>query len=202
MDDLTSIQWQQLHDLIDKAATRVARQWPHVVDAHDVAQDMWLALLEAPGMLGRVFEEDERARQGFLVRLGNQAASRQQEAYDRFSGNYLYSGMEVRRLLEAGALESEPGAFDAAAMDLQEALTLLWDERSAYAEMITDRYSEGGNVPPRHSAERKQLNRAVDTLTARMNRLAREKAKRRDGGPGSRTTAGRTARAALARAVG
>ena len=193
---LTKEETKQLDEMIRAAARRVAAQWPTVVERDDLHQDIWVHLLERPGALNRIFEEqDDKVRQAFLIKLGHQIASEEQIAYERFSGNSLYSVMQVRGLLERKVWKFKD-KVSAEKMDLMEALKLLAQKNSAYYAEIVNRF-EHDIIPDRQSNERRKLDRAVEVLTELMNRLGQERRKRHTEGPGTRKVISNSAAQAL-----
>lgn len=179
--------WEALYPRIEKAAKRVAAQWPDVIDAEDLAQSMAVGLMERPGALVRFFTEDERTQQAFLIKVGHQVASDEQRSYDRHSGNYLYDTAEVRGYLERGVLADEepPSRFRAEIVDLWEGMANLADRKSPYYAEVVNRYVHG--IIPEGSTGRSRISRAVEGLTGEMNRIGATRKKERIEGPGSRT---------------
>lgn len=159
----------QIRPEIERAARSVARKWDQVTDAEDLEQEILTHLMARPGSLKKLTEMEEDQRRGTLVRIGHQLASEERTRYEYFSGQYTYSVDEVRLLLERKALSGPVEGFDAARLDAIRALQGLEESSPEYAAGIVRRYVFG-EVPDRDSAARKALNRAVDSLTNRMNR--------------------------------
>lgn len=192
---LTKEETKQLDEMIRAAARRVAAQWPTVVEWDDLRQDIWVHLLERPGALNRIFEEqDDKVRQAFLIKVGHQIASEEQIAYERFSGNSLYSVMQVRGLLERKVWKFRD-KVSADKMDLMGALKLLAKKNSGHYAEIVNRFEH--DIFPQGGADKMRLQRAVESLTELMNRLGQERRKRHTEGPGTRKVISNSAAQAL-----
>jgi hypothetical protein len=180
--EITELDWIGLRAQAAKAAARVARSWPHCVTADDLEQAIMLKLIEAPESSAKLLEESEVAQRKILIAAGHRIASSEQQDYERFSGQYLYSVREVRALLEENVLTVENEAFNPVEVDLRQALDTIAPQ---YAEAINRRYRQG-IVPPRRGAEAVRLSRAIERLTELMNRTGRARVAERSGGPSSR----------------
>lgn len=186
MSELTKDQADELQQLAGAAARRVAGQWPTTVEKEDLEQDIVLHLLTRPGVLARLFEEPEQqVRQAFLIKVGHQLASKQQQDYDRFSGNYLYDAAEVRGLVERQVwlTESKPSAEK---LDLEEALGLLAEKNSRYYASLVNRFVHEIVPDTSDTAEFNRIQRGIESLTELMNRIGAERKRTYTEGPGSR----------------
>jgi hypothetical protein len=186
-----------LRKVVRGVSRNVATRWPHSVEADDLEQDVMILLLERPNTWDLLADCDSKQRRQIVWMLCTQAASDAQVEYEHFSGQYNYSVSEVRSLLEEGVLTEQVdlhyevevndpviGVFQqpvvdpywerAAIVDLKESLRILKWEKSPYATAITDRYVRGV-TPERKSADEKRLERAVEKLTLKMNRLSLDK---------------------------
>lgn len=184
MNELTKDQTTELQQLVKAAARRVAAQWPSVVEKDDLEQEIVLHLIERPGALARLFEEPEQqVRQSFLIKVGHQIASKEQQDYDRFSGNYLYDTAEVRGFLDR-QIWTIKDKLSAEKQDLEEGLSILAERNSkAYAEIVNRFFHD---IVPADSAGRMRVLRAIETLTELMNRTGAERRRAYTEGPGSR----------------
>jgi hypothetical protein len=170
---------------VNRAAKAVSFFWPDTVIAEDLAQDLWIEILESPATLKAVSGADPSALHTLLMRLGHRAAGKERDDYDHFRGNFNYSVDDVKRLLSRGALEDD--VFDpanATHLDLEAAMGVLWETAPQHAESLTTTYSEGWEVP-RQGAEQLVRNRALTSLTTGMNRSFKQRAAAHDG-PGTR----------------
>lgn len=183
-----------LNDLlpvIQRAAKSVALQWPGVVDADDVYQDIWLRLVESEGSVEKILGMDGRAQYRAIVGIGHQLASGERSDLDHFKGSYSYSVYEVKDLLKMGILlEDPPPSFRAERVDLVEALAALEKKTPQYAESVIDRYFHS-KVPDQGTAAQR-LSNALTSLTDEMNKVARTRFSEHDDGPGTRQILSRT----------
>jgi len=167
--------------VIRKAARSVAFQWPGVVEADDVQQEICLKILESPGTAKKllVMEDDKLYR--FVLGMGHQIASDARTDYDHFSGQFYYSVDDVKTLLSQMLT---PTGFSDARIDLGLGVEKLADEYPRYYESIISRYMIG--EVPKVNSEKIQLSRALTKLTDEMNRIHRTRVDEYDDGPGSR----------------
>lgn len=180
--------YHQLVDLmpvIKRAAKSVAFQWPGVIEADDVEQGIHLRLLESPGSVSKIYEMEDRAQYRAIVGIGHQIASQERADYDYYKGSYRYSVVEVRKLLNDGALLEPPEGFNEAMVDLELALAELRDDKPQYWDAILSRYQDG--KPTTDDKQYKDaLNHGLTALVDEMNTLNRRRFAERDDGPGSR----------------
>jgi hypothetical protein len=194
---------------VEKAAKTVAFKWPNVVSEEDMEQELYLFLLERPGVIEKLLAEfDDKNRLNAVVALGHQIASKERDDYEVFSGNFRYSVNEVKGLLEDRALHHESpelgsnwsvsedfiqgGEFEdtvlnklASETDLRRGLKMLAAKNSNYAEIIQRRYLRDEVIPQSETGARDRLTRALTALTTEMNRSFKQQQKDHDG-PGSR----------------
>ncbi|WP_158684429.1 hypothetical protein [Amycolatopsis orientalis] len=189
-----------LVDEVKRAAARSARSWDGVAEADDIAQDMWLHLLEK-GRVDAVAEMDDEVRPKVLGRIADQVAKQERADYEAFRGNFVYSTDEVRAILEDAASvldpESRSGSWFVASggtenvadaadtpgsethaehMDLAAGLARLRDSNPRYADILTRHYVHGEEI-----GYRIELTRARDALTREMNTVRREAIADHDG---------------------
>jgi len=195
---------------VHKAAKSVAHQWPGIVEADDLEQDIYLRLLESPGSVDKLLNEfDDRNRLNAIIQIGHQIAAQERTDYEVFSGNFRYSVNEVKRLLEDRALHNENpelssnwsvaedfvskgGEFEDTVLnksssenDLRRGMKRLRERNSKYAEVIDRRYLRDEVIPQEDRAERTRLTRALTALTTEMNRSFKQQQRQHEG-PGSR----------------
>lgn len=191
-------QMSALGEEITSAARKVARDWPGVVDADDIEQDLWVRLLETESAIAAVLDLEPQARSRFLHRSGHVIAAQYRNEYDIFSGNFYYSTEDVRGILQKDPAQDEdqapmwellndweltpkhpPAAPDETPgsetlteqMDLAEGMELLEEKNAWLASLIRGQFFEG---VPRHT-HRRYLTRAVDALTQCMNNIHRKR---------------------------
>lgn len=160
--------WERLERAAREAGRKVAWKWPEVIEAEDIAQEILMVVLESPSTQTWLMKAEYGDLLKAMVTYGNRIASKELDSYQVFTGQVFYSTGHVRYLLENGVLDGHAGSSEDR-VDLQRGLEAL--SHGQYSA-IMKRYF-GGEVPERDSADRKQLNRSVDALTANMNRSRR-----------------------------
>jgi hypothetical protein len=194
---------------IKKAAQAVAYQWPGVVEADDLEQDISVKLLESTASLYKVLGFDDKGKINALIQIGHQIAAQERTDYEIFSGNFKYSVNEVKKLLTDRALHNESpglgsnwsisdkfskgGEFEDAVLnkssaetDLKRGMKKLKATNSAYAEIIERRYLRDELIPKDEEGARTRLSRALTSLTTNMNRSYKQRHAARSDGPGTR----------------
>lgn len=188
-------QWDAILEMqreIERAARHLELEWPEVVDSwEDLASDIQVKLVEENQAVNLLAYEP-KPRKKALFRIAQRIASQMRDDYEYFSGNYLYSTDEVRKVLEKGALA---GVFqhevkDGSVLEPAVATTVEHqDVAASYAELephhrqiLLRRYGLGDVLD---NAERMTVTRAVDALTATLNRNRRRDVAEYEG-PGSR----------------
>jgi hypothetical protein len=202
---------------VTKAAKTVAFQWPGIVEADDLEQDITLHLLDRPGSVEKLLRDfDDRQRLNAIIKIGHQIAAQERTDYDLFSGNFRYSVNEVKQILEDRVLHNESpelgsnwsvtnytssgGEFAdtvntklATETDLRRGMAHLRKVNSKYAEAIDSRYLRDEVIPRDDRAQKTLLGRALTALTTQMNRSYKRQFVERPDGPGTRKTVGRRA---------
>ena len=171
------------------AAKTVAWKWPGVIQEDDLRQEIWLRILEAgTSTTDKLLEMDQPLRLSSLSQIGHQIAAKERDDYDLFSGNFFYSTHHVRALLEEDALvhlENQAGTLmHSERFDLQVGMEKLRHRSAVHTHLIEQVYVRG--YVPKDGGERKELTRAVDSLTREMNRSNRSQIVAQHDGPGSR----------------
>lgn len=207
-----SDQWtalSALHDELVRAARSIHSEWPDVIDNwEDLLADMQIKLAKENQAL-KVWVLEPDSRRKVLKKIARQIASDMRDQFEYFSGNFRYSTDEVRNLLNRGAL-----AFVAQdIVDRDGDLPQEWADTSANWDKIEakkrvrvnydsmDLRVHFSKLDARHRTilirkfiadeilngdERKELTRAVDTLTRLLNRGHRVAVDNHQG-PGSRS---------------
>src|SRR5690606_36083807 len=70
---------------IERASDYVARDWPGVLEAGDIVQEIWIRLLESPKAEKTLRGADPALRFDVLKRWGHQVASKYANDYELFS---------------------------------------------------------------------------------------------------------------------
>lgn len=205
----------ELAEPIKKAAKTVAFQWPGVVDADDLEQDLLVHLMERDSTIEKLLADfDNKQLLNAIIKIGHQIAAQERTDYEIFSGNFRYSVDEVRKILEDRALHNEEpslgsnwsisedfikgGEFEDAVLykssseiDLMRGMERLRKKNVKYAEIIERRYLKDASLTD--GIDRKQLSRALTSLTTEMNRSFKEQQRDHEDGPGTRKRVSRSA---------
>lgn len=158
---------------VKRAARSVAYQWPGIIDADDVEQEIYLRLLVTAGSVEKILEMAKDAQYRAIVGIGHQIASRERNDYSYYSGNYKYALADVKKVLLDKILTSDEFHWNEAVSDTAEAMRELKPE---YRAAIVKRYiywDTGETSVP--GAAAMELSRATEALTDAMNANARRK---------------------------
>lgn len=176
---------------ISYASKVVANQWPGVIQADDVEQELYLLLLERPGSVEKLATMTSEERRNSLVHVGHQIGSRYKNDYELFSGNCYYGTEHVRAILESGLLtvaRRDLGDMKETLtdfLDLHEAFDALKNSNQNAAQIIWSMFAEKDYDLSTGKA-RMYLSRAVKSLTELMNQAHRRRSGEFHQGPGAR----------------
>lgn len=162
-------------NLIDRAAGAVEREWPGVIPAEDLAQELWVWILERPSVQKKFAESDDYLKYALLKRHGHQIASEAASSRNRFAGTVFYGRDEVREALKGNALNHE--LLD----DLAPAMESLHATNPRYASALRRRFGERDN-----GVDKDDVYLGIKALTEEMNRVARARRAAHSEGPGTR----------------
>lgn len=152
----------ELTSKVRRAARSVEYNWPGTVCADDVEQELYVRLLElSDEALQEVTEQSYDGAVAAFRRMGNQIASQYAADYEEFTGNYRYSGDEVKELLARGHLVISDGMSVTERADLTTGMQEIPEQ---YADVLWQRFVEDENP------DRRKVSRAVLALTREMNR--------------------------------
>lgn len=175
---------KKIEHLVKKVARSAENRWNHLLDADDIEQELWLFIMESPSVQNYL---DTRSDGEIVNALNIQAdniCSKERLDYDHFSGNFIYSPKDVRRLLEN--ITQEERVLDDERIDFDIALGALKDETPHYYDSIYSQFYMGYEAGS--AADRKRVERAVDKLADLMNRKRSQRSAERTEGPGTRPT--------------
>ena len=181
----------ELNKDIAKAAKAVALDWPGVIEADDIQQELWVRVLESEKTLNAITNSEPALRMDLLKRMGVQVASKYANDYEVFTGNIFYSSAHVRRVLESGLLTAtrrdlaEMDETLTEFLDLHESFDVLKRINQEQAQAIWSDFVEA-NFDKTSPAARKKLSRAVNHLTDLMNQAYKRRMASYEDGPGSR----------------
>ena len=177
------IDWEPVIEIAGKVAWEIAEKWS-VVEADDVKQEIMIHLLEEKDRLSEHFGDEEFIRKVCWT-AGKRFAAKERAHYDLMDDQYWYTPDEVRIALRSFVHSDEDigkviGKKDdltkavisdnivTARADAEKGLQKL---SKGYQEAVWRMFVCG--LPPEGENERRAAYRAVDSLTAIMNRNLR-----------------------------
>lgn len=182
---------------IQKVARKAENDWPGVVEADDIFQEVFLHIIESPKTVEDLVEMDDSNRYRTLHKIAQRLASKARDDYDLFSGNFRYSVAEVEDLLKLGeyaflavGIESSWNVGDVVSMggdhsdpvagaaldgirkeylrkDLGSALEKMRRANQQYFDILVRKFVS--QERGMDSTERSRLERALVELTNEMN---------------------------------
>lgn len=201
--------YEKINGEVSRAARLAASKWNGMFDAEDVEQDLWLWIMESPAIQEYLRAGNPAQVSSALSQKANSICSQEQLAFEHFSGQYVYTPAKVRDLLETyyGTdvynVSAEVMALAEAEMsqtmienilggtmsadekiDLELALSDLVEEHEHYFEALHAQYAL--DLPVDKRAEQDRRERAIDKLTAIMNRKRSQRENDRTEGPGTK----------------
>ncbi|WP_156161938.1 hypothetical protein [Nocardia vulneris] len=159
-----SVDTEELNKVIRRAANAVVYEWPSIIEADDLAQELWIQVLESPATYAFLEDKTARERMNLLCRMGHRIAVRHRNNNVRFSIQVQYGVDDIKAALTGQSLWPE------IAEDIARGLAALQERDEDYS----DRYVESiqafvHNEAPATEAERKRRSRAFVALTEETN---------------------------------
>lgn len=186
---------EEFYAHVDKVAKSASYKWADL-DWEDIRQDMWVHFLERPNEMDRILEDDHETRDKKLRRVATQVAVAEVHGYEQYSGQYIYGRDEVRSLLELGVpFRRDDMGTATERTDLSLALVQMQGTNKAQFHILTDRYYKG--VYDSTPANRKLMERALDTTTLLMNQIHNIREYTYHSGPGARQVLSNTTSVAI-----
>lgn len=171
----------KIKDKVRKAATSASQRWNGLLDADDIEQELWLFIAETPSAQAYLNDSGNNQVRRALRQRADVICSKERIDYDKFSGNWHYSPAEVRSLLkdviDAQDIPSEEF------IDLQKGMEELRDKHPEYHETVVRVFFRDDR-----DVTAMKKSRAVDKLTALMNRSRTTRSAERTEGPGTKPT--------------
>lgn len=165
---------------IERAARHLTMEWPEVVDSwEDMAMDIRTRLV-AGNQAIKVSALESKPRRKTLHKIGQQIASALRDDYEHFSGNFLYSTDDIRRILAGGILLQDEKTIRN--VQYRDVLTTYYQLNSDQQTILRRKFIDGDQLD---NKQRMLLTRAVDKLTLTLNRKRRKESSEHNG-PGSR----------------
>ena len=176
--------YEKLVDAVQREARLAERRWNRIIESDDIEQEIWLWMVERPGVQRQLQNANDAEIAAVLKRSADQICSKERLDLDHFSGNYHYTPGEVKGLLEEVGAEYDVHEADDK-VDLQLGLDDLLRFHPEYFDLIERAYYKGEHFH-REAAERRTKDRAVDKLTEIMNRKRGQRERDRTEGLGPR----------------
>lgn len=171
-----------LKPAVNKAAHQAERRWNSILPADDIEEELWLFILESQSVQDYLTRNTEGSRIAALKMKADSICSKEKTDYEHFTGNYLYTSADVRRLLEN--LTRDKRLLDAERIDLELGLEQLKRRHEKYYKILVSHYKEG--YVAAQGAEQNAKSRAVIKLTNIMNRKHSQRLAERTEGLGTR----------------
>ncbi|MVO87399.1 hypothetical protein GPA10_22195 [Streptomyces sp. p1417] len=180
---MTEIDWEALEPLAEKVAREVAGKWS-IVEADDVKQEILLHALQEKHIIAEYLGNEELLRRVFWT-AGRRYAAKERAYLDLMDDQYFYTPEEVRGVMRSfiytdAEVSQQIGKKDdltrcvitdnilSARLDAEQSIKRLTRD---YQEVIMRVFVYG--LTPADAADRKRGYRAIDALTAEMNRNIR-----------------------------
>ena len=177
---MTEIDWEALEPLAEKIAYEIAAKWT-IVEPDDVKQEIMLHAVQEQRVIAGYQGNGEILRKIFYT-AGRRYAARERAYLDLMDDQYHYTPDEVRGVMRSfvytdAEVAEQIGKKDdltrcvitdnilSARMDAEKAIRRL---NKDYQEAIMRQFVYG--LSPVNDADKKRGYRAIDALTAEMNR--------------------------------
>ena len=171
-----------LKDAVRKAAQQAETRWNKLLDADDIEQELWVFILESRAVQATLAALDDKDKVARLKKKADSICSKEKLDYERFTGNFLYTPADVRRIL--ARLSGDERILDDEAIDFGIGFEALEDEYPQYYSAIRDFYFFGRSVE--NKSDKNLKYRAVDRLAELMNRKRSKREADRNEGPGTK----------------
>ncbi|MGW5773082.1 hypothetical protein ACWEVY_28515 [Streptomyces longwoodensis] len=180
---MTEINWEALDSLAERVAREIAGKW-HIVEVDDVKQEIMLHAVKEQHIIAQYQGSEDVLRKVFW-NAGRRYAAKERAYLDLMDDQYHYTPDEVRGVMRSFVYTDEEvsqqiGKKDdltrctiadnimSARMDAERSIKRL---NSDYQEVIMRLFVYG--MTPLNDTDRKRGYRAIDALTAEMNRSIR-----------------------------
>ncbi|MFF4245252.1 hypothetical protein ACFYY2_12360 [Streptomyces sp. NPDC001822] len=180
---MTAVDWEALEPLAEKVSREIAGKWL-IVDADDVKQEILLHAYQEKHLIAQYQGDTEILRKIFW-NAGRRYAAKERAHLDLMDDQYHYTPEEVRGVMRSfiytdAEVSQQIGKKDdltrcvitdnitSARLDAEKGIERL---NRDYQEVILRLFVYG--LSPADDADRKRGYRAIDALTAEMNRTIR-----------------------------
>lgn len=174
---------RRLDKIAESVANTVAAKWPCYIEAEDLKQELWLFVLGSDSVRNYLQGNDNKACRKALLMKANSIASKQMDAYEKFSGQYVYSTQEVNKALVEATTTVDGLDFDIKA-DLEYGMKQLLEEHPQYFQEVWEKHFT--SVTKDSESEKRQQRRAIAKLTEIMNRKRNYRERERHEGLGTK----------------
>lgn len=171
-----------LKDAVRKAAQQAETRWNKLLDADDIEQELWMFIVERPATQNYLRGKSSKEQLKALRKTADSICSKEKLDYERFTGNFLYTPADVRRILSR--LAGDERILDDEAIDFGIGFEALEDEHFHYYEAVRDFYFLGRSVENKSDENLKR--RCVDKLAELMNRKRSQREADRTEGLGTK----------------
>ncbi|MFD4608304.1 hypothetical protein ACFWOT_09330 [Streptomyces sp. NPDC058440] len=182
---MTEINWEALEQLAEKVAYEIVAKWV-IVEADDVKQEILLHAYQEKHII-EAYQGNEEILRKIFWNAGRRYAAKERAYLDLMDDQYHYTPEEVRGVMRSfvytdAEISEQIGKKDdltrcvitdnilSARLDAEKALKRL---NRDYQEVIMRHYVYGLAISADDNAEKKRGYRAIDALTAEMNRNIR-----------------------------
>ena len=171
-----------LKDAVRKTAQQAETRWNKLLDADDIEQELWMFILERPATQDYLRGKTAKEQINALRKTADSICSKEKLDYERFTGNFLYTPEDVRRILSR--LAGDERVLDDEAIDFGIGFEALEEEHFHYYEAVREFYFFGREVKNKFDENLKR--RSVDKLAELMNRKRSKREADRTEGPGTK----------------
>lgn len=171
-----------LKQAVRKAAQQAETRWNKLLDADDIEQELWVFILESKSVQAALTGLSDKDKVARLKKKADSICSREKLDYERFTGNFLYTPADVRRILSR--LSGDERILDDEAIDFGIGFEALEEEHFHYYEAVREFYFFGREVKNKSDEDLKR--RSVDKLAELMNRKRSKREADRTEGPGTK----------------
>lgn len=171
-----------LKQAVRKAAQQAETRWNKLLDADDIEQELWVFILERPATQNYLRGKTAKEQISALRKTADSICSKEKLDYERFTGNFLYTPADVRRILSR--LAGDERILDDEAIDFGIGFEALEEEHFHYYEAVRDFYFLGRSVENKSDENLKR--RCVDKLAELMNRKRSQREADRTEGLGTK----------------
>lgn len=171
-----------LKQAVRKAAQQAETRWNKLLDADDIEQELWMFIVERPATQNYLRGKSSKEQLKALRKTADSICSKEKLDYERFTGNFLYTPADVRRILSR--LAGDERILDDEAIDFGIGFEALEEEHFHYYEAVRDFYFFGRKVENKSDENLKR--RSVDKLAELMNRKRSQREADRTEGLGTK----------------